>query len=57
MLLQSSKPDLDILYGLIRRLSDRYFEAIHNDKPLKDAKEIRKAIRYIEKKIANAEQK
>jgi hypothetical protein len=43
------------LRALITKLSDRYLTAIQNDRPLKDVKEIKKAIHYVEKKIAIVE--
>jgi hypothetical protein len=43
------------LRTLIKKLTEKYTAAIRNDRPLKDAKEIKKAIHYVEKKIAEAE--
>ena len=57
MLFKPSDLNVHVLKTLIQKLSDRYSLAIKNDKPLKDVKEIKKAIHYVEKKIAEAEQK
>jgi hypothetical protein len=56
MLSKSARLNVYALRSLIRKLTERYTSAIRNDRPLKDAKEIKKAIHYVEKKIAEAEE-
>ena len=55
MLLKPSNLNVHVLRSLIKKLTQQYRSAIHNDRPLKEAKEIKKAIHYVEKKIAEAE--
>ena len=57
MMFDPSKLNVNTLRTLVKKLSERYSHAIKNDRPLKDVKEIKKAIHYVEKKIAQAEQK
>ena len=57
MMFDPSKLNVNTLRTLVKKLSDRYSHAIKNDRPLKDVKEIKKAIHYVEKKIAQAEEK
>lgn len=57
MLMKSSSHfNIPALQSLIRKLTARYQTAIQNDRPLKDVKEIKKAIHYVEKKILEAEE-
>ena len=56
MLLKPSRPNVHSLRLLIRKLTEKYTSAIRNDRPLKDVKEIKKAIHYVEKKIAQVEE-
>ncbi|HYJ38212.1 MAG TPA: hypothetical protein VEV87_06330 [Chitinophagaceae bacterium] len=51
-----SKLNINTLRALIKKLTEKYIRAIQNDRPLKDAKEIKKAIHYVERKIAEVEQ-
>jgi len=55
MLFDPSKLNVNSLRTLIKKLSEKYTRAIQNDRPLKDVKEIKKAIHYVERKIAEAE--
>ena len=55
MLFDPSKLNVNSLRALINKLSEKYTRAIQNDRPLKDVKEIKKAIHYVERKIAEAE--
>ena len=55
MLFDPSKLNVNTLKALIKKLSDKYARAIENDRPLKDVKEIKKAIHYVERKIAEVE--
>ena len=57
MLFDPSKMNVNTLRALIKKLTDKYSHAIQNDRPLKDAKEIKKAIHYVERKIAEVEEK
>ncbi len=56
MLFDPSKLNVNSLRALIHKLTDKYTRAIQNDRPLKDVKEIKKAIHYVERKIAEAEE-
>ena len=47
--------NVHVLKTLVKKLTEKYTHAIRNDRPLKDAKEIKKAIHYVERKIAQAE--
>jgi len=55
MLFDPSNLNVTALKELIKKLSDKYSHAIKDDRPLKDVKEIKKAIHYVERKIAEAE--
>ena len=55
MLFDPSKLNVNSLRALINKLTEKYTRAIQNDRPLKDVKEIKKAIHYVERKIAEAE--
>jgi len=55
MLFDPSKLNVNSLRALIKKLSEKYTRAIQNDRPLNDVKEIKKAIHYVERKIAEAE--
>ena len=55
MLFDPSKLNVNSLRALIKKLTDKYTRAIQNDRPLKDVKEIKKAIHYVERKIAQVE--
>ena len=57
MLFDPSNLNVTALKELIKKLSDKYSHAIKDDRPLKDVKEIKKAILYVERKIAEAEEK
>ena len=57
MLFDPSNLNVNALRTLIKKLSEKYTHAIRNDRPLKDVKEIKKAIHYVERKIAEAEEK
>ena len=57
MLFDPSNLNITALKELIKKLSDKYSHAIKDDRPLKDVKEIKKAIHYVERKIAEAEEK
>jgi hypothetical protein len=57
MLFDPSKLNINTLRALIKKLTDKYTSAIKNDRPLKDVKEIKKAIHYVERKIAEAQEK
>ena len=57
MLFDPSKLNINSLRALINKLTDKYARAIQNDRPLKDVKEIKKAIHYVERKIAQAEER
>ena len=57
MLFDPSNLNVTALKELIKKLSDKYSHAIKDDRPLKDVKEIKKAIHYVERKIAEAEEK
>ena len=57
MLFDPSNLNVTALKELIKKLSDKYSHAIKDDRPLKDVKEIMKAIHYVERKIAEAEEK
>ena len=56
MLFRPSHLNVYALRTLIKKLTEKYTAAIRNDRPLKDAKEIKKAIHYVEKKIAQVEE-
>ena len=56
MFFDPSNLDVHVLKALIKKLSEKYSHAIQNDRPLKDVKEIKKAIHYVERKIAQAEE-
>jgi hypothetical protein len=56
MLFDPSRMNVKTLKALIRKLSEKYSCAIKNDRPLKDVKEIKKAIHYVERKIAEVEE-
>ena len=56
MFLDPSNLNVHALRALIKKLTDKYSTAIHNDRPLKDVKEIKKAIHFVERKIAEAEE-
>ena len=55
MLFDPSNLNIHALRTLIKKLTEKYSLAIRDDKPLKDVKEIKKAIHYVERKIAEAE--
>jgi hypothetical protein len=57
MLFDPSKLNVNSLRALIKKLTDKYTRAIQNDRPLKDVKEIKKAIHYVERKIAEVEER
>ena len=57
MLFDPSNLNVNSLKALIRKLTDKYSHAIKDDRPLKDVKEIKKAIHYVERKIAEAEER
>jgi hypothetical protein len=56
MLFDPSKLNINTLRALVKKLTDKYTSAIKNDRPLKDVKEIKKAIHYVERKIAEAQE-
>jgi hypothetical protein len=56
MLFDPSKLNINSLRALIKKLTDKYVHAIQDDRPLKDVKEIKKAIHYVERKIAQVEE-
>ena len=56
MLFDPSHLSVNALKALIKKLSEKYSHAIKDDRPLKDVKEIKKAIHYVERKIAEAEE-
>jgi hypothetical protein len=55
MFFDPSNLNVHVLKALIEKLSEKYSHAIQNDRPLKDVKEIKKAIHYVERKIAEVE--
>jgi hypothetical protein len=55
MFFDPSNLNVHALKALVKKLTDKYSTAIHNDRPLKDVKEIRKAIHFVERKIAQVE--
>jgi len=55
MFFDPSNLNVHALKVLVKKLTDKYSTAIHNDRPLKDVKEIKKAIHFVERKIAQAE--
>ena len=55
MFFDPSNLNVHVLRALIKKLSEKYTNAIQNDRPLKDVKEIKKAIHYVERKIAEVE--
>ena len=57
MLFDPSRLNVNSLRVLIKKLTAKYTHAIQSDRPLKDAKEIKKAIHYVERKIAQAEER
>ena len=57
MLFDPSNLNIHALRALIKKLTDKYSVAIKDDRPLKDVKEIKKAIHYVERKIAEAEER
>jgi archaellum component FlaC len=56
MLFDPSNMNIHVLRSLIRKLTEKYSHAIRDDRPLKDVKEIKKAIHYVERKIAEVEE-
>jgi hypothetical protein len=56
MLFDPSRMNVKTLRALVRKLSEKYSRAIKDDRPLKDVKEIKKAIHYVERKIAEVEE-
>ena len=57
MLFDPSHLSVNTLRTLIQKLTEKYSHAIKDDRPLKDVKEIKKAIHYVERKIAEAEER
>ena len=55
MFFDPSNLNVHALRALVKKLTDKYSTAIHNDRPLKDVKEIKKAIHFVERKIAQVE--
>jgi len=55
MFFDPSNLNVHALHALVKKLTDKYSTAIYNDRPLKDVKEIKKAIHFVERKIAQAE--
>jgi len=56
MFFDPSNLNVHALHALIKKLTEKYSHAIKVDRPLKDVKEIKKAIHYVERKIAEAEE-
>jgi len=57
MLFDPSNLNVTALKELIKKLSDKFSHTIKDDRTLKDVKQIKKAIHYVERKIAEAEEK